>query len=199
MSKAKAPNWREYALYGVMGLVSIVLLVTSLKGKGKGNGAALLVPDGGNLAPEDGSAIDFRDRSDLPRGMRNNNPGNIVIAGNDWKGKIPVSQNTDRKFEQFVSYQYGVRAMIVLLSNYIDRYGLTTLSAIITRWCSGGCDLNTYLQVMTQFTGYAANQPLRADREVLKRLVQGIAQVEQGKPGDQLIPENVFNRAWELI
>lgn len=199
MSKAKKIDWREYWPYLAMSVVSLVFLATTLKGKGKGNGAALLVPDGGGLAPEDGSAIDFRDRSDLPRGMRNNNPGNIVQAANDWRGKVPAGQNTDGKFEQFETYQYGVRAMIVLLKNYIDRYGLKTLSAIITRWCSGGCDLNVYLQVMTQATGYTANQPLVADREVLKRLVRGIAQVEQGKDGSQLILDNVFNRAWELL
>lgn len=200
MSKAKKIGWREYWPYLAMGVVSLVFLATTLKGKGKkGNGAALPIPDGGGLAPEDGSAIDFRDRTDLPRGMRNNNPGNIVIAGNDWRGKVPVAQNTDKKFEQFETYQYGIRAMIVLLKNYIDRYGLKTLSSIITRWCSGGCDLNVYMQVMTQVTGYTANQPLTANRETLKRLVRGIAQVEQGQDGSELIIDNVFNRAWELL
>lgn len=198
MSKAKKIDWREYWPYVAMGVVSLVFLATTLKGKGKGNGAALLVPDGGGLAPEDGSAIDFRDRTDLPRGMRNNNPGNIVQAANDWRGKVPAGQNTDGKFEQFETYQYGVRAMIVLLKNYIDRYGLKTLSAIITRWCSGGCDLNVYLQVMTQTTGYAVNQPLSADREVLKRLVRGIAQVEQGG-SREWISDGVFNQAWTML
>lgn len=182
-----------------MGVVSLVFLASTLRGKSKGNGAALLVPNGGGLAPEDGSAIDFRDRPDLPRGMRNNNPGNIVIAGNDWRGKVPAGQNTDGKFEQFETYQYGVRAMIKLLQNYIDRYGLKTLSAIITRWCSGGCDLNVYLRVMTQTTGYTVDQPLTANRETLKRLVRGIAQVEQGRPGEDLINNFVFDRAWELL
>ena len=198
MSKAKKIDWREYWPYLAIGVVSLVFLATTLKGKGKGNGAALLVPDGGGLAPEDGGELDFRNETSYPRGMRNNNPGNIVIAGNDWRGKIPVAQNTDKKFEQFYTYQYGVRAMIVLLRNYIDRYQLTTLRAIITRWCSGGCDLNVYMQVMTQATGYTADQPLTANRETLKRLVRGIAQVEQGRPGEDLINNFVFDRAWEL-
>ncbi|MCA9329527.1 hypothetical protein KDA11_02695, partial [Candidatus Saccharibacteria bacterium] len=34
-----------------------------------------------------------------PRGIRNNNPGNIRISNNQWRGKIPVSQNTDGSFE----------------------------------------------------------------------------------------------------
>ncbi len=199
MSKAKKIDWKKYWPYlaAGVGVVSLVLVAT-LKGKAKGNGAALLVPDGGGLAPEDGGELDFRNETSYPRGLRNNNPGNIVITKNDWRGKVPVAQNTDKKFEQFQTYQYGVRAMIVLLRNYIDRYQLKTINAIVNRWCSGGCDLNVYVKVMTQSTGYAADQQLTANQETLKRLVRGIAQVEQGQPGEKLINEFVFDRAWEL-
>lgn len=59
----------------------------------------------------------FLDRSDLPRGLRNNNPGNLVQTNIPWKGKIPIHQNTDSRFEQFISVHYGLRALFKDLSN----------------------------------------------------------------------------------
>src|SRR5262245_28843201 len=56
-----------------------------------------------------------------PRGIRNNNPGNIRLnKNNDWTGKVPADKNTDGSFEQFTDYKYGVRALIILLRNYIN-------------------------------------------------------------------------------
>lgn len=37
-----------------------------------------------------------------PRGIRNNNPGNIRW-GDDWKGLVPKEQRTDKAFCQFVA------------------------------------------------------------------------------------------------
>lgn len=189
MSKAKKIDWREYWPYLAIGVVSLVFLVTTLKGKGK-KGATL---------PLDDETMDYRGQPNQPRGIRNNNPGNIVIAPNDWKGKVPVSQNTDGKFEQFVAYEYGLRAMIVLLINYINRNGLKTMYGIVNRWCSGGCDLNTYMVSMTQSTGFSADQTLVADRETIKRLVRGIVRVELGMVSDVWVDDSQFDKAWSLL
>jgi hypothetical protein len=137
--------------------------------------------------------------SNLPRGMKNNNPGNIVLSSSAWKGKIPNRENTDGKFEQFVSYQYGVRAMIVLVQNYMNRYGLNTIGKIIQRWCGTNCNYNSYVNSVSQSTGYAANQILPNSMDVVVNVVRGLAQFEQGKPGNQLIPDALINQAIELI
>lgn len=69
----------------------------------------------------------------LPRGYRNNNPLNIRInPANKWQGK--VANNTDGVFEQFVSMEYGYRAALKLIRNYITRDGLTTVADIIAKW-----------------------------------------------------------------
>lgn len=69
----------------------------------------------------------------LPRGYRNNNPLNIRInPANNWQGK--VQNNTDGVFEQFVAMEYGYRAALKLIRNYITRDGLTTVSDIISKW-----------------------------------------------------------------
>jgi hypothetical protein len=199
MSKAKKIDWKKYWPYLAAGFGVVVLVLAATKGKAKGNGAAL-PPESGDPSPVlEKGLTDRRGQSNLPRGLRNNNPGNIVMAANDWKGKVPTSQNTDGKFEQFIAYEYGIRAMIVLLTNYINRYGLKTIPTIVERWCSGGCDINAYRNSMAQSTGLSLNQPLIADRDTVKRLIRGIVQVEQGVLGDIWINDADFNKAWELL
>ena len=44
----------------------------------------------------------------LPRGLRNNNPGNIRNSSTVWVGEITPSK--DKSFKQFKSMAYGYRA-----------------------------------------------------------------------------------------
>ena len=66
-----------------------------------------------------------------PRGIRNNNPGNIR-HNDDWQGMTEVQ--TDKDFVQFIAPEWGIRAMYRILMNYRNRYGLKTIPQIIDRW-----------------------------------------------------------------
>ncbi|EGR1699938.1 structural protein [Vibrio parahaemolyticus] len=66
------------------------------------------------------------------RGIRINNPLNIRIASNPWKGKVSPSRDTD--FETFRAPEWGFRAGAILLRNYQLRHELYTLSEIINRF-----------------------------------------------------------------
>ena len=48
-----------------------------------------------------------------PRGIRNNNPGNIV-AGDKWLGRT----GTDGRFVKFKSAEYGLRAIGRVINTY---------------------------------------------------------------------------------
>ena len=67
-----------------------------------------------------------------PRGLRNNNPGNIRKSQTRWQGEVIPSK--DSVFKQFTTMAYGYRAMMKLLLNYQHLYGLRTVETIITRW-----------------------------------------------------------------
>ncbi|ABP63642.1 endolysin [Burkholderia phage BcepGomr] len=75
----------------------------------------------------------------LPRGIRNNNPGNIEYnKANDWQGQfrpedIPLNSR-DPRFAQFQDPTYGIRAMIVIFRNYQKNYGLKSVKELIKRW-----------------------------------------------------------------
>lgn len=66
-----------------------------------------------------------------PRGIRNNNPGNIR-HGDQWQGLASVQ--TDPSFAQFSEPRWGVRALARVLRTYYNKYGLRTIEAIIARW-----------------------------------------------------------------
>lgn len=66
-----------------------------------------------------------------PRGIRNNNPGNIRRDGTGWLGLAP--QQTDPDFFQFTTPEYGIRAIARILKSY-QREGITTLQEAIGRW-----------------------------------------------------------------
>lgn len=68
------------------------------------------------------------------RGLRNNNPGNLVITNIKWNGKIPVEKNTDGKFEQFVDAFSGIRAMFSDLRGDIEKDKLNTIRKLITSY-----------------------------------------------------------------
>ena len=142
----------------------------------------------------------------LPRSMRNNNPGNIKLnASNAWLGKVPESENTDyncttgeveQVFEQFRSYEYGVRAMIKLLMNYISN-GYDTVEKIIGRYDPpSNSPSSEYVQRVLSDTGFAAGLALNPDKETLRKLVKAMARVEAGQAA---ITDGQFNTAWQML
>lgn len=74
-----------------------------------------------------------------PRGIRNNNPGNIEW-GSPWQGLVPADQRTDSRFCQFTDAAFGVRALATTLITYQDKRRaadgspIDTVYEAIERW-----------------------------------------------------------------
>ena len=68
----------------------------------------------------------------VPRGVRNNNPGNVRRTKDNWQGL--AAEQTDTAFFQFVSAPQGIRCLARILLNYQDKRGLRTIEKIIWRW-----------------------------------------------------------------
>lgn len=129
------------------------------------------------------------------RGIRNNNPGNIRISNIAWKGKVPVSQNTDGAFEQFTTLEYGISALVNNLLAY-HKKGLNTIEKIISTWApSSENNTKAYINSVTQRTNLAANKILTTDKDTLYKLTKAISYHENGK--DIITPEN-FNKAYTI-
>lgn len=86
-------------------------------------------------------------------GIRNNNPLNIRYSPmNHWKGQ----DGSCRSFCRFTSLEFGYRAALILLRNYVKR-GHDCIAAIIGRWAPASeNDTQAYIDVvMRHFNGYA--------------------------------------------
>ncbi len=126
-----------------------------------------------------GPGVSYLGRSDLPRGVRNNNPGNIRVTSDRWVGQIPPSQATDPDFAQFRNYIFGVRAMIKLLNNYIAA-GYNTVAKIINRYAPPSeNDTSAYINFVIQQTGLNPNQQISS---VPYLLIKAMATKENGYP-----------------
>ena len=70
-----------------------------------------------------------------PRGLRNNNPGNIRNSdATDWIGEVKPSRKKDKVFEEFETMAHGYRALIKLLQNYRKKHKCQTIADFINRW-----------------------------------------------------------------
>ena len=116
----------------------------------------------------------------LPRGIRNNNPLNIRI-GNRWIGE--VENPTDKEFEQFKDMKFGLRAGFILLKRYIERYQLTTITDIISRWApSKENNTKEYIAMVSNFSGIGILDEISFNNSFqMIDLVQGMIIVECGQ------------------
>ncbi|MBF4483244.1 hypothetical protein [Flavobacterium sp. CSZ] len=120
-------------------------------------------------------------RKDLSRGVRNNNPGNLVLTNIAWQGKIPNTQNTDKHFEQFTEVKFGIRAMLRDLTNDIDK-GKNTVRKLITEYAPPS-ENNTqkYIDVISKAVGLAPDQTIKiVDAKFYLVIARAIIKHENG-------------------
>lgn len=144
--------------------------------------------------------ISYLGQDQLPRGIRNNNPGNIEKnKNNGWMGKVPLAQNTDSRFEQFTKFVYGVRAMIRLIRNtYISRYDYNTIELIITKYApSHENNTRAYINAVAYNSGVGSQELItEADYDKLRRIIQAMANHENGV--SDAISDQMFEAAWKI-
>lgn len=127
----------------------------------------------------------FLGRKELTRGIRNNNPGNLrFVALNNWVGKIPYVQNTDtdKAFEQFTDIKYGIRAMLRVVINNIDK-GNDTITKIISRYAPPSeNDTKAYINSVSKTCGLQPDEKIKnVDAVFLITIARAIIKNEVGK------------------
>lgn len=123
-------------------------------------------------------------KNDLPRGLRNNNPGNIRINNDLFQGEVRPSK--DKSFKEFETMPYGYRAMFKILSSYYKNYKLDTIRKMITRWAPPKENhTEKYIKAVSNYAGIPADDPINInDREQMIRIVAGMSKVENGVEAD---------------
>lgn len=83
----------------------------------------------------------------ITRGVRNNNPFNVIKSSSCWLGLKPKYQCSDPVFCEFIEMKYGLRCGLVLLRKYIQVYHLSDVRGIISRFApSIENDTETYIK-----------------------------------------------------
>ncbi|ENZ1184357.1 TPA: structural protein [Proteus mirabilis] len=129
------------------------------------------------------------------RGERNNNPGNLR-HGEPWQGLS--AQQTDKDFCQFVSTEFGIRAIYVLMRTYEKKYGLCSIREIINRYAPPK-ENNTegYIQRVAKELNVSTEDCVSVSKkEVAIALATAIVGVELGY---QPYSQKVFEDAWLLL
>jgi hypothetical protein len=177
-------NSTKYAIGGSMAVVGLILIAKAIKDSGNQNQLPQNTP-----VVDSGSSPFVRNyfgqkgalSSLFPQGIRNNNPGNLKMSGSVWNGELSESQNTDGTFEQFTTFEHGVRAMIKLVKNHIGN-GHNTIAKLIAKYApSSENPTSTYVDFVAKNTGIDKNANLTATKETLKKLVQAIGKFENGQ------------------
>lgn len=125
-----------------------------------------------------------------PRGIRNNNPGNLVKLDKSWLGEVA---GDDQRFATFERPEYGIRAMAKQLALYQQRDGLRTVEEIIGKWAPASDNESTasgvYPATIAKALGVATTDPIDlTDSITMTKLVSAMTQHENGKqPYDESV------------
>lgn len=131
------------------------------------------------------------------RGIRNNNPGNLIKTSETWLGKIV---SADSRFEQFVNMKYGVRALLKNLVTQITKRNNNTLTKLLTVFAPEfENDTAAYIAAVSKLTGLTANQVLGTSKAELIAVAKAIIYVECTKVGYDLLSDADYNEAYNAM
>nr|WP_294931284.1 hypothetical protein [uncultured Flavobacterium sp.] len=133
------------------------------------------------------------------RGLRNNNPGNLIRTSIAWQGKIPFPQSKDLKFEQFTTLKFGIRAMLRDLINDIKK-GKNTVRLLIKEYAPP-TENNTeaYITAVCKTLGVTADQKITSiNNAFLIQLARAIMKVELGASHTQVTDSDI-QQALEVL
>ena len=134
----------------------------------------------------------------IPRGIRNNNPGNIKKNDVQWEGLASEDKQTDNTFFIFESPKWGIRALTKILLTYKTKYGLNNIWSIVSRYAPDSeNDTEAYRNFLVNETGYGMLQTIDHSIEGYTPLVKAIIKMENGTQpyDDETIYEGMY-LAW---
>jgi hypothetical protein len=159
-------------------------------------------PVDSNGTPIDGFwELDYLGDSSRPRGIRNNNPGNVMMGSSTWQGQVPNSQNSDGRFLQFTKFHYGVRCCTKLVRNYITVHNRNTIRKIIERYApaaENGAATANYIAFVALKSGYLPDQTIEPNKEHLSKIIPAMCQFENGQ-GTNYVTPSMVEAIWDTI
>lgn len=129
--------------------------------------------------------------ANAPRGLRNNNAGNLkpLPNGQQWQGQVGMDRDG---YLQFRTPTDGVRAALITLRNKQAMHGLNTIGQIIAQphvgWDPGN---RSYANYVAQRAGIPVNAPIDlSDNATAQKVLNGIFAFENGAKAASAIGTN---------
>lgn len=142
---------------------------------------------------------DFSTQTALPRGMVNNNPGDLKAPpGTAWQGTTGYDSDG---FAQFSNVCWGLRALAMDLYNKITKDGLNTISLIIPVYAppsDNNPDAN-YIEAVSATSGIGADDVLGTDQDTMLSLIRGIINFETGLDTTQYISDDDIDQGIAMM
>jgi hypothetical protein len=133
----------------------------------------------------------------LPRGLRNYNPGNLRRSSSPWVGKIRPSG--DPEFEQFTSMEWGARAQMKNTITWFKR-GRNTLQKLISTWAPPSeNDTQAYIDFVSAEISLAPDFVFDLTPELLIDLSRAIAIQENGNKYRDLLSRELYQKAYYIL
>jgi hypothetical protein len=131
-----------------------------------------------------------------PRGIRNNNPTNILAGLIPWIGQV----GTDGAYIIFSAPLYGLRAAFRDLGNAHLVHGIATVRQVAQRWAPASAnDPAAYAANVASYSGLPATAALDFNSEdQMTRLVRGMIGAENGGSWVNFYPPDLMHQAWGI-
>lgn len=127
----------------------------------------------------------------LPRGIRNNNPLNIIYTpANNWVGQV----GNDGTFAQFDSPVDGLRVAYIIFQKHYDA-GAQTLTSFIQQWSA--TDQATYIATVSGILGIDPNVTFDLGSIAIP-LARAMCGVENGLAYLDYYPQDTYQQAYQL-
>lgn len=139
-------------------------------------------------------ATSFIGQSNLPLGLRNNNPGDIR-PGDAWQGMV----GTNEGFIVFSDISWGIRAMATDLLNKINK-GENTITDIITIYAPPSeNDTAKYISAVSSDMGIDPNTVLPMDEGTFHELIRAIMNHELGDDYSAMISDPDIDQGISMV
>jgi hypothetical protein len=137
----------------------------------------------------------FLNKPGLPIGLRNNNPGNLRLTTDVWKGQT----GSESGFVTFSDLSWGVRAMATVTAHDINS-GLDTLAKYINSYAPPSeNDTAAYVAKMAAATGFAPDQVLPKSVDTIKKIITAQMDIELGPQFAAMVPPADIDQGLQLM
>ena len=139
----------------------------------------------------------FLGRADLPLGLRLNNPGNLIITADRWKGGIyPGNHN---RFVTFENILFGLRAKFIDILGDIIK-GANTPTKLITQYAPPNENqTQVYINNVSRALGIGPNDKIPFNESSILKLSRAILNQENGQSYAALISDQDLKDALKLV